>query len=109
MTGRARIQRTPDEHTGSHSMNDEPSSRRAFLRTLATGTGGLYLTPGLLSAATACAAHHPAIEADDIGWDRVPGILARIVPPTFRARDYAITSYGARADAVTDCTEAFRK
>jgi polygalacturonase len=41
------------------------------------------------------------------GWDRVPEILKRIVPPTFPARDFAITSYGAKGDGATDCTRAF--
>src|SRR6476659_6756999 len=90
-------------------MKDERSSRRNFLRSLAAGTGSLYLAPGLLSAADACAVHHAPVEVNDMGWDRVPGILARIVPPSFRARDYVITTYGARADGVTDCTNAFRK
>lgn len=43
-----------------------------------------------------------------VGWDRVPGILSRIVAPSFPARDFVITSYGARGDGNTDCTAAFR-
>lgn len=41
------------------------------------------------------------------GWEQVPGILARIVPPTFPARDFDITQHGAVADGTTDCTAAF--
>lgn len=41
------------------------------------------------------------------GWERVPEILARIVPPTFPARDFDITQHGAVADGVTDNTVAF--
>lgn len=41
------------------------------------------------------------------GWKQVPVILARIVPPTFPARDFDITQYGAVADGTTDCTAAF--
>jgi polygalacturonase len=39
----------------------------------------------------------------------VPGILARIKPPVFPDRDFAITSYGAVGDGVRDCTDAFRQ
>jgi len=38
----------------------------------------------------------------------VPGILARIVPPTFPDRDVDITKFGAKGDGVTDCTMALR-
>jgi len=41
------------------------------------------------------------------GWAQVPQILARIVPPTFPARDFDITLHGAVADGMTDCTAAF--
>ncbi len=43
------------------------------------------------------------------GWNRVPEILMRIVPPTFPNRDFVITNYGAIADGKTLCTEAFKK
>ena len=42
-------------------------------------------------------------------WATVPKILARIVPPKFRAQDFLITSYDAKGDGETDCTEAFRR
>jgi unsaturated rhamnogalacturonyl hydrolase len=42
-------------------------------------------------------------------WDAVPAILARIKPPTFAARDFRITDYGAVGDGTADCTEAIRK
>ena len=38
----------------------------------------------------------------------MPGILARIVPPTFPDRDVDITKFGAKGDGVTDCTMALR-
>ncbi|HEX8137003.1 MAG TPA: glycoside hydrolase family 28 protein [Pyrinomonadaceae bacterium] len=44
-----------------------------------------------------------------IGWGAVPGILARIRPPRFPARDFKITDYGARGDGQTDNTDAIRK
>ena len=43
-----------------------------------------------------------------IGWDMVPQILSRIVPPSFPSRDFDITRYGARGDGRADCTGAFR-
>jgi unsaturated rhamnogalacturonyl hydrolase len=51
------------------------------------------------------------VQAEDstIGWDSVPGILARIRAPQFPARDFAITDFGAEADGVTDCTAAIEK
>ncbi len=42
------------------------------------------------------------------GWDLVPDILARIVPPTFPGRDFDITRFGARRDGA-DCTAAIRQ
>src|SRR5947209_6392453 len=41
-------------------------------------------------------------------WSRVPDILARIVPPTFPAREFSITNYGAIDDGLTDNTKAFQ-
>lgn len=41
------------------------------------------------------------------GWGAVPAILARIKPPTFPARDFIVSNYGARPGA--DNTEAIRK
>ena len=43
------------------------------------------------------------------GWQQVPGILKRIVPPVFPDKDFLITRYGGKADVRTDNTEAFRK
>src|SRR5262245_63609575 len=74
-------------------------NRRDFLRTAALGTGALAFT-------------HCAVltrRAGSTGWDQVPDILARIRPPTFADRDFAITSYGAQADGRTDCSTAFRR
>jgi len=41
------------------------------------------------------------------GWDQLPEILARIVPPQFPARDFVVTDYGAAGDGSTDCCPAF--
>ena len=91
-------------------MHDSYSSRRAFLRTVAAGAGGILVAPSLLDAMAACAPQHGLIGTDEAdGWDRVPGILARIVPPRFRTIDFAVTKYGARGDGVTDCSDAIRR
>ena len=50
----------------------------------------LAATISLTAVATLCAA---APE-----WSQVPAILARIVAPTFPARDFDITKFGAVAD-----------
>jgi unsaturated rhamnogalacturonyl hydrolase len=44
-----------------------------------------------------------------VGWDAVPAILARIRPPRFPARDFPITSFGAREGGDFDNTDAIRK
>jgi unsaturated rhamnogalacturonyl hydrolase len=57
------------------------------------------------SASAASAAAAPAEE----GWASIEGILARIQPPTFPARDCPITEHGAVAGGKEDATEAIRK
>ena len=42
-------------------------------------------------------------------WRQVPGILARIVPPQFPARDFVITNFVAFADGNTDCSMAIKQ
>lgn len=49
----------------------------------------------------------PAASAP-VGWDAVPGILARIKAPTFPARDFVITNHGATPGGA-DCTDALRQ
>ena len=61
----------------------------------------------VLSDSQSPAARAAAAAADRV-WARVPEILARIVPPTFPARDFVVTNYAARGDGDTDCTPAFR-
>lgn len=41
-------------------------------------------------------------------WTRLPRILAHIQPPTFPARDFPITGFGAVGDGVSDATGALR-
>ena len=78
------------------------STRREFLRDISIGTGGLIVAPSLLAS---CAARlSPA--AERTGWDLVPDILRRIVPPVFPSRDFPITQYGAVAGGAADSTAA---
>jgi polygalacturonase len=43
------------------------------------------------------------------GWDSLPSLIRKIVPPKFRDADFLVTKYGAVGDSVTDCTNAFAK
>lgn len=43
------------------------------------------------------------------GWEQVPEILKKIVPPEFPKRDFNITDYGALGDGEYDCTGAFSR
>jgi polygalacturonase len=78
-----------------------PHNRREFLEQLALTAGGILSAPALARAGV--------ISAAPGGWDMVPSILKRIKPPKFPARDFSITSYGAKGDGVFDCTSAFRR
>ena len=60
-----------------------------------------------LTAATGALAESKSVTPDP--WAQVPQILSRIVPPKFSIRDFPITDYGAKGDATTDCTKAFRE
>ena len=61
----------------------------------------------LAACQTAPVASVPRTEVSP--WDAVPAILARIKAPTFPARDFPITDFGAKPDGTTDCTEAIAK
>jgi polygalacturonase len=43
------------------------------------------------------------------GWDAVPQLLKRIVPPTFPQKDFDVTAFGAVGDGVKDCSSAFKR
>jgi polygalacturonase len=59
-------------------------------------------------ARSSAGANQPVAPAAS-GWNAVPGILARIIPPSFAPRDCVITAYGAVADARTDATGAIAR
>jgi len=42
------------------------------------------------------------------GWEQLDEILSHIKPLTFQNKTFDIIDYGAKADGVTDCTEAFK-
>ncbi len=54
-------------------------------------------------------ASNPLPAAEKSGWDLLPDILARIVPPTFPDRDFLVSDYGALGDGMTDCRSAFQQ
>ncbi len=77
--------------------------RREFLR----ASGSLIVASPLVTAGCSAGMHLGSARAS--GWDMVPEILKRIVPPTFPNRDVDITSFGARAGGTVDCTDAIRR
>ncbi len=88
------------------------TNRREFIKHFIIGGAGLLAAPGLCPAAHSQAHTRPRpylTAASDDAWAQVPAILQRIKPPVFPKRDFDITRYGARGDAQTDCTGAFRK
>jgi polygalacturonase len=83
-----------------------------LLKSFSWSCWSLFGLPGLLVAQTfltsSCAAAPPARNATD-AWAAVPGILARIVPPAFPAREFPITKFGALGDGTNNCTAAFQQ
>jgi len=65
-----------------------------------------FLSRSLAFSAMAGLSTRRAFAEQPPGWDQVPGILARIVPPVFPDRDFDITEFGARGDGVTDSNPA---
>ena len=76
-------------------MIHEAATRRAFLRSMAVGSGALAAT----SSGRAASA----------GWGQLPGILRRIKPPSFPRRHFDVTSFGAAGDGGKDSTEAIAR
>nr|WTB28488.1 glycoside hydrolase family 28 protein [Streptomyces sp. NBC_00830] len=93
-------------------MPARPSRRTALQAAAAAVAAGVVLPPHQASAATSGpvptgpASSGPGTPADP--WDRVPEILARIVPPTFPGRRFRVTDFGAVGDGTTKNTDAFR-
>lgn len=79
-------------------------SRRDFVRALGAGVA-IAAWPGAARALPIADAGNA--DTGD-GWARVPGILKRIVAPSFPARDVDVTRFGAMGDGKTDCTSAFK-
>jgi polygalacturonase len=80
------------------------TDRRTFLRTV--GAGAVLASPiGSLACRAGALVGSPSAK----GWDLVPQILARIVPPTFPNREFDITRYGARGDGTFDNSAAIRQ
>jgi polygalacturonase len=65
-----------------------------------------FLFFGVLLAAPVLRADPAVSSPAQTEWAQVPEILKRIVPPTFPARNFVITDFGALADGKTDCTAA---
>jgi len=50
--------------------------------------------------------HGAELATPTVSWDSLPGILAKIHPPTFPAKDFDVTQFGATADGKTESTAA---
>jgi polygalacturonase len=96
------------QHPGQEAVTRPNLSRREFVRTLSLGAGAALTGCRSLPQSGVTSARTSA-RSSARGWDMVPEILGRIVPPTFQARDFDVTRYGARDDGRTDCTGAFRQ
>jgi polygalacturonase len=97
---------TPTPSTRVRMPGQHPT-RREFARQALLGAGALVAAPSLLTACRTLGGARRGSSA--AGWDMVPEILARIVPPTFPSRDFDVTRHGAVGDGRTDCTSAFAK
>src|SRR3954465_5489887 len=96
------VQTLVDDTQARTMTHFSESNRRDFLRRMAAGTGSMIMAPSLMAAMSACRMPGVNSDHDPDGWDRVPLILKRIVPPSFPARDFDITRYGAKGDGATD-------
>ena len=84
------------------------TNRRDFLKTVAAGAVvAAWPARSWTLPSHADAWFSPAVDPAE-AWREVPRILARITPPVFPARDFAVTNFGARGDNRSDNTDAFR-
>jgi polygalacturonase len=68
----------------------------------------IYLVmPFLFFVITSCTS--TARNSDAAGWEQADEITRNITAPSFPDKDFNVTSYGAKGDGNTDCTDAFRK
>lgn len=58
----------------------------------------------ILIAQSSCAQ-----SAQQSGWNQLPALLKKIVPPVFPHRDFSILKYGAKANGKSDCLPAIKK
>jgi len=68
----------------------------------------LLLLSGLVGLACGLPVARALDDARPVTWSTEAEILARIHQPTFPARDFKITDFGAAADGTTHCTAAIR-
>lgn len=83
-------------------MEEKNISRKEALKRL----GFMALTPGLISPLMK-GSHFSG--TNEPGWNELPSILKRIVPPTFPNRKFSILDFGAKADGKTDSLPAIKK
>ena len=89
------------------SDRETPMERRDFLRQIAVAAAASGALGCRSRAGGASDRIAPSLQEPN-GWDRVPGILARIKPPIFPPRDFDITRFGAVGDGSSVCTDALR-
>ncbi|MBS1157019.1 MAG: glycosyl hydrolase family 88 [Proteobacteria bacterium] len=96
---------------GKKNLSRREALKLGALGGFVMGAGALPLA-GCVSAASAGGSYAPAAggSAGSVrGWEDYPAILARIKAPTFPARDFPITQFGAIGNGSADATEAIRK
>src|SRR5262245_24263445 len=85
-------------------------NRREFLKACLAGGTIIQARPQtLLGAASRLLPGAYASQPATDPWSELPAILARIRPPVFPDRTFAVTQFGAAGDNKTDCTLAFQK
>jgi polygalacturonase len=89
-------------------MSRSELSRRRFLE-LAGAATALAALPVPLLGRGAAPQTPPATAPAGNAWAEAEEILARIVPPSFPARDFDVTRYGATGEGASLCTSAFRE